>query len=357
MRIVMFGAYDPEYARNRVLRLGLGRLGVDVQECRAPPRARFVRRSATLGWRVRRVLPATAFLVPEFRHKDVPLARLIATLNGTALVVDPLVSRYDTKVGDWGTTAAHALQAGHNQRIDRAALAFADLVLCDTQAHAEYYQTAYRVRPDRCAVVPVGFDDTVFAPIPEPPPGPFRVAFFGSYLPLHGIDTIVAAAIRLAAEGVQFLLVGQGQTFGHVEAARAAGLTVEVSAPLAPPALVERLRTAHVLLGVFGTSAKVARVVPNKVYQGLALGRAMVTADTPALREFFTPGEHLLAVRPGDPEALVDAIRRLRDDTALRLRLGATAARYVHASFNPRTVARRLIAAGHHVLGWEDIGG
>ena len=133
--------------------------------------------------------------------------------------------------------------------------------------------------------------------------------------------------------------------------------SVESALPLAPPALVARLATAHVLLGVFGTTAKAARVVPNKVYQGLALGKAMVTADTPALREFFTPGEHLLAVQPGDPDALVDAIRCLRDDRALRLRLGANAARYAHACFNPRAVARHLIHAGHRTLGWEDIGG
>src|SRR5678816_3822256 len=135
-----------------------------------------------------------ALLVPEFRHKDVPLARLLATLAGTGLVVDPLVSRYDTKVGAWGTTAPGSLQADHNRRIDRAALRFADLVLCDTAAHAAYYQRHTRVPPERCAVVPVGFDDAVFRPLPEPPAAPFRVAFYGSYLPLHGVDTIVAAA-------------------------------------------------------------------------------------------------------------------------------------------------------------------
>src|SRR5678816_3906413 len=128
-----------------------------------------------------------ALLVPEFRHKDVPLARLLATLAGTGLVVDPLVSRYDTKVGDWGTTAPGSLQADHNRRIDRAALRFADLVLCDTANHARYFQNATRIPSERCAVVPVGFDDRDFQPQPPAAGELFRVAFFGSYLPLHGI--------------------------------------------------------------------------------------------------------------------------------------------------------------------------
>ena len=102
--------------------------------------------------------------MPEFRHKDVPLARFLADLSGASLVVDPLVSRYDTKIDDWGSAAPHSLQASHNRRIDRAAVRFADLLLCDTRAHAAYFRDRYRVPSERIAVVPVGFDDTVFRP-------------------------------------------------------------------------------------------------------------------------------------------------------------------------------------------------
>jgi glycosyltransferase involved in cell wall biosynthesis len=295
-------------------------------------------------------------LVPEFRHKDVPQARLLSTLAGVPLIVDPLVSRVDTKVGDWGTTRAGSLQAEHNARIDRAAVRFADLVLCDTPGHARYFQERYRVPPERTAVVPVGFDDTVFQPSPEPPASPFRVAFFGSYLPLHGVETIVEAAAMLAPTGIRFLLVGGGQTFGHVEEARARGVPLEVSPPLPPVELAARLRSAHVLLGVFGTSAKAARVVPNKVFQGLALGRALVTADTPAVRDFFVPGEHLDVVAAGDARGLAQAIVDLRADPPRRQRLAAAGAAHVHRAFNPQAVAGRLLEAASRTFGWGDAG-
>jgi glycosyltransferase involved in cell wall biosynthesis len=353
MRIVMFGGFDRHYARNRVLRLGLRRLGVDVSCCGVAPEHRWLSRSSELVWRWARTPRPAALLVPEFRHKDVPLARLLATLAGTGLVVDPLVSRYDTKVGDWGTTAAGSLQADHNRRIDRAALRFADLVLCDTASHGRYFQNATRIPPERCAVVPVGFDDRDFQPQPPAPGDVFRVAFFGSYLPLHGIDTIVAAAAALRDEAVEFVLIGSGQTFRTATAARAAGARIELLPPLAPPELVAQLRRAHLLLGVFGRSAKTQRVVPNKVYQGLALERALITADTPAIREFFTPGTHLWTVPAADAPALAAAIRRLRDDPELRQRLAAAGARHVHAAYNPECVAARLLDAGQRLLGWE----
>ena len=81
------------------------------------------------------------------------------------------------------------------------------------------------------------------------------------------------------------------------------------------------LHRAGCALGVFGRSPKAARVIPNKAYQALACGTPLVTADTPAARELLTDGESALLVPPGDPEALADALRRLRDDGALMDRI------------------------------------
>jgi len=351
MRIVMFGALDAAYPRNHVLRVGLQRLGVEVDLCAADPRQSFVRRYAHLAWNLRHVGRADALLVPEFRHKDVPLARLAATFRGTDLIVDPLVSRHDTKVGDWRAAAPGSFQSDHNHRIDRAALRFADLVLCDTPQHAALFRRSCRVPASRCAVVPVGFDDARWRMRPEPPSQPFRVAFFGSYLPLHGVETIVAAAERVP--DVRWTLIGGGMTFSVVRDAMARGVALEVVPWMDLESLVERLAAAHVLLGIFGTGAKAARVVPNKLYQGMALGRASITGDTPAVRSFFEPGRHLLLVPCGDAPALADAVRRLRDDARLRANIAIAGAAHVHASFSPEAIARRLLSAGQEVLGWR----
>ncbi len=69
-------------------------------------------------------------------------------------------------------------------------------------------------------------------------------------------------------------------------------------------------------------------MIPNKVFQALACGTPVVTADTPAARELLRDGESALLVPPGDPEALADAIRRVTPE------LGASglAAYRAHAS-------------------------
>jgi len=137
--VCCFGAYDPQYPRNRILRAGLARAGVNVRECRVPER-RAWRRFAELAAAFGRVgIDSDVILVPEFRHKDVALARLLA--GHRRLVFDPLVSRHDTLVDDWRLHAPGSLQARWNRWIDRWSLSLADLVLCDTWTHGALFES------------------------------------------------------------------------------------------------------------------------------------------------------------------------------------------------------------------------
>ena len=79
--------------------------------------------------------------------------------------------------------------------------------------------------------------------------------------------------------------------------------------------LPAELHRAGCALGIFGTSDKAARVIPNKAFQALACGTPLVTADTPAARELLVDGESAVLVPPGDPNALAFALRRLAEDS------------------------------------------
>jgi len=170
--VCCFGAYDPAYPRNRIVRAGLAAAGFGVLEARVPGK-RAWRRWPALAAAWSGVAARTDLvLVPEFRHKDVPLARALA--GRRPLVFDPLVSRWDTLVEDWKLHASGSAQARWNRGIDRWAFRAADRLLCDTWAHGELFVElgADRARLRR---VLVGAEARFFD---VPPPGAGQVRLY-----------------------------------------------------------------------------------------------------------------------------------------------------------------------------------
>jgi len=351
--LLFFGGYDPAYPRNAIIRKGWEKCGFTLAECRVDMRLKVHLRYPALLWRFARMRDASEVIfVPDFRHKDVPLAWAIARCSRRKLVFDPLVSRYETRVLDREDIRPGSAQARHNRNIDRISMRLADLVLADTAAHAGHYASEFSIRTGKIKVLPVGFDEDLFTPSPLPSGGEVcNVLFYGTYLPLHGIDTIVEAAAILRDAPVSFTLVGEGQTLADMKA-RARALPEEKIAfrPPVPPADLTRvIAGADVVLGIFGTTPKARLVVPNKIYQALAVGRALITARTPAIGEFFKEGAHLITVPPGDAPALARAIGALMRDRGMMRRLGEAGGAYVRAEFNSRRIAERLF----EILGGE----
>jgi glycosyltransferase involved in cell wall biosynthesis len=181
------------------------------------------------------------------------------------------------------------------------------------------------------------------------------VLFYGNMIPLQGADTIVRAAALVRDEGIRFEIIGSGQTYDDVRALAdrlgANNITWTGRVPYAD--LPRRIAGADVLLGIFGDSDKAGRVVPNKVYQAMAMGAAIVTRDSSAQRSLLTDGVSALLVPPADPAALAEALRRLRDPH-VRCRLGEAARQRFGASASLDVQAERLRAALAPLMGADE---
>ncbi|MGH2997092.1 MAG: glycosyltransferase, partial [Gaiellaceae bacterium] len=254
-----------------------------------------------------------ALLVGYPGHFDLPAARRAA--HGRPLIFNPLVSLADTLVGDRRRFRPRSFPARLLAAIDRRALRSADLVVADTQANADFFAELARLTPEQVAVCFVGAEERVFTP-GWAPQEPSTAVFVGKLIPLHGLETILEAA-RLAPE-LHLRVIGSGQLGDLLESRPP---NVEWIPWVDYERLPDELRRAGCALGIFGTSDKARRVIPNKAFQALACGVPLVTADTPGARELLADGESALLVPPGNPEALAQAMLRLAGDPALARRL------------------------------------
>jgi len=327
VRVLYFGTYERDYPRNAQVISCLRRAGVEVlerhvsvwddQRHKFSPGVRALARAARAEARLARVtLEAVDVLVVGYPgHLDMPAAKRVA--RGRPVVFNPLVSLEDTMVADRGLVGRRSPAAIAMRFVDRTAFRRADLVVADTAAHAEYFIERFALSPERVAVCYVGAEDRLFAPGPRNGES-FHALFVGKLIPLHGLETILAAA-ALCPE-IEFRLVGSGQLDGLLS-------NHPTNVRWEPWVEYERLpdayRSAGCALGIFGTSEKASRVIPNKAFQALATATPLVTADTPAARELLANERDALLVPPGDAEALAAAIRRLATDPVLRRELAS----------------------------------
>lgn len=335
MRIVYWGTYDLGKPRNRILLRGLRENDVEVIEIHADVWSGIEDKSGLAGgWRRLGVLlrwllrypPLVARYLSAPRHDAVMVGYLgqidvlvlwpFARLRGVPIVWDAFLSLYDTVVEDRRMLSPRHPAARGLFALEWLACRAADRIILDTRAHAEYFAAKFGVAAERFAVAFVGVEPEAFPPRPggdprRDPGAPLTVLFYGQFIALHGIDTIVRAAWLAKDEAIDWVIIGRGQEEGRIRAMIDSGPDARLRwIPWVPYAeLKDWIHRADVCLGIFGDSDKAARVIPNKVFQILATGTPLITRDSPAIRELLSPDtDGVWFIPPADAAALASAV-------------------------------------------------
>jgi len=262
---------------------------------------------------------------------------LAAKAHRKPTVFNPMVSLYDSLVDDRGRFPSGSLAARALRQLDVRSFRAADVLVADTAAHAEYMAGLARIEEEVIACF-IGTDERLFRPSWRRQEE-FHVLFVGKLAPLHGIDVIVEAA-RLVPD-IRFRIVGTGQQTHVLTSAPA---NVEHVGWVDYSSLPDEYARAGCTLGIFGASAKAERVIPNKVFEALAVGTPVVTADTAGIRELLRDGmDAILTAR--SPAAVAEAVVALRDDPALAERIGRAGRATFEREASEGVLGRRWLEA------------
>lgn len=294
MKALYFGTYDRDHPRNVNAIAAMREAGVEVVERRAAVRGTGVRGAASVLTAETRLLRPRrgefdVVIVGYPGHFDVPHARRLARRK--PLVFDAVLSLEDELVTIRRrfrprSTAARLLRAA-----DLRALRLPDLVVCGTDTEARHLQS---LGADRVASVFLGADEALYCHA-WAPAYPFTAVHFAT-----GIAGDESADVVRAAAGSTDVPT-----------------RVVVRGEVAPDDLGIAVAHAGIVLGSFRNS----RAIAPAVFDALASGAPLITADTDAARELLGDGNGAVLVPPNDPAALAEAISSLAADEERRRRI------------------------------------
>ncbi len=311
-------------------------------------------------------------LQPDLIHAHTPYYCGLAALRASRRLGVPLV--YEVR-GVWEETAVGSGRFQRDGRayqrwrkLEDAVMRQADAVVCICE-QLRHEVVSRGVDPRRVFVVPNAVDPVKFQPPSAPtaaalPESVRRVAdrlpgqtlgYIGSLRALEGVEYLVRAAALLAQQGrdVSLLVVGGANNLDQLQTL-AAELGLADRAVFTGPVPHDEVGFYYQLIDVFVVSRPPLRVTelvtPLKPLEAMAMGKALVASDLPALRELAGSEETARFFKAGDAADLAQQCRLLLEDRTLRQRMAHAARQWVQQHRNWTVVLQRLYPAYESVL-------
>lgn len=345
-KVLFWGRFNHEYSRNRVNISLFKKIGWEVDFFDVKISPKFGDIEAWFKGLHRRTKPDLVF-VPVCRQRDILAACRWAHKRGVKVLFDPMISAWDKKVLEQRKWKADSSKAKKLHALETKMMNAPDFVTWDTSCHQEFCAKEFGVPNEKMAPLFTGTDEKVFnvenAPYVQPKEGEFRVLYHGAYLPLHGTEYIVEAARMTQGTGIIWDFLGWGAYKAETEA-KAAGITNIRFLEKVPYVDVPKVIGEHdIVLGVFGTTPKAARVIGNKVYECMACAR-------PTINEFCTgypPSakdcKSIKFIPPGDAASLVKAVEEYRADWGNREEYFAEARKFFEKELSMGVLEKQLM--------------
>jgi glycosyltransferase involved in cell wall biosynthesis len=346
MKILVAGKFDIDYNRTKIILDGLlAQPDVSLSFYNYKEKSKL-----NLAALRKACKQADVIFLPSFTHSDVLRIKL---LSGKPVIFDPLISRYLTKVFDYKKVSRYSPRALKNFLKDKISMSMADLVLCDTQAHLQYFHETIGIPLHKLQILPVGVNTDDFKPAPQQHTGnTFIAGFYGGFIPLQGTKMIVETANYLREHtDIHFRLIGDGFEYKAMKKLAEQYQLTNISFPgwVDYNKLAEEVNAFDICLGIFGETQKADVVIPNKIFHYASLRKAIITKDTPAIREIFEDGRDILLCK-NTPADIAEKILLLKNDPAQREQIATRCYEKITTSYNHVAIGKKFLMMATKLL-------
>jgi glycosyltransferase involved in cell wall biosynthesis len=262
------------------------------------------------------------------------LAAIVPKLLGAKVIFDVHDLSPDMFAMRFGNRRGATISDRILRLVERSATRLADFVLTVHEPYQRELMTR-GVPPEKITVVMNSVDEHLL-----PPPrraataDSFRVVYQGTITPPYGVRLLVEAVANIAEDlpEIQLEIYGDGDSLPEVRGlAEKLGINRRVSLSgrfLPHEEVLERIQAASVGVVPNLPTPLNRFALSTKLFEYVALGIPVISADLPTIREHFNDSE-VLFFRAGDLDALTAALLEIRrEPQAAVARMKAARRRY-----------------------------
>ncbi|MCM1125559.1 MAG: glycosyltransferase [Lachnospiraceae bacterium] len=227
------------------------------------------------------------------------------------VVIDFFISIYDTLIFDRKVFKAAGVIARLSHWIDFITLKMANHIIVDTRADAQYFIKEFKCNRNKFEIIYLEADPLIYYPRKQCKrrelSDKFVVLYFGSILPLQGVDIVLEAIFLLKEEkNIFFQIIGPIPKNYRKPIQE----NVEYIQWLEQGQLAEYISNADLCLaGHFNKDIdKARRTIPGKAYIYEMMQKKMILGDNIANHEVFFEDEKHRFVEMGNVEKLSQLI-------------------------------------------------
>lgn len=272
------------------------------------------------------ILADIVYILPMSHLSGVEI--FLAKMMNKRVIGEFYISMFDTFVNDRKTVSKNATGANKLTKLDRNFIDICDQIVFLNASEREYYlQLACReVAKHKTVLIPLATNpkQRVMLPFTNEKTDTLTLCWWGTFIPLHGLEKIVESATYLKAKNINFKLylfgTSEEKCLPYKKQIEALGLQeyvfIDNTKNFADKSLDQFLiEHCDIAFGNFGDSVKAKTVMVNKVVESVSMGLPVISQKTSALAEYFEDGKSI-AFCESEPEKIAEKVIALSKDKA-----------------------------------------